>query len=256
MREEYTMDFFKDSGRSRAKTTHVWMWLCLFAFIVAIGGVIVSFHYYGKYQSLIQNPSIEAALETRALVSSVSKVIDLPVGEEPTVATVRDTSKLQGQPFFEHAQNGDVLLMYAKADKAILYRPAEHKIIEVSPLSLGQDKGVVQQPPAQSDVSAATSSIVVATTTAELKVAYYDGSSVSGLGDRAAKIVVEVYPRYKTVFVGTTVKKDYTGTMVADLSGSHRAEAESIAAILKGKVGTLPQGEARPNADIAVIVGK
>lgn len=55
---------------------------------------------------------------------------DPSIDETPTIATVSDITKLQGQPFFAKAQNGDKVYVYSNAKKAILYRPSENKIIE------------------------------------------------------------------------------------------------------------------------------
>lgn len=70
------------------------------------------------------------------LVGEVAKLIDLPKGETPTIATVQDKTKLKDQAFFANAQNGDKLLIYAQAKKAIIYRPAAHKVINVGPIAL------------------------------------------------------------------------------------------------------------------------
>lgn len=72
--------------------------------------------------------------------------MELPAGEQPTLATVADQEKLKGQDFFSHAQNGDKLLIYPKAKKAILYRPSTGKIIEVTNLTSGSQPVPVVPP--------------------------------------------------------------------------------------------------------------
>lgn len=74
--------------------------------------------------------------EVKELVETVGKLVVLPENEQPTVATVTDPSKLEGQAFFTSAQTGDKVLIYATAKKAILYRPSQNKIIEVAPVKL------------------------------------------------------------------------------------------------------------------------
>lgn len=68
------------------------------------------------------------------VVEQVSRLVLLPTGEQPTLATISDASKLRGQPFFAGAVNGDKVLVYNKAGKAILYRPSLNKIVEMAPL--------------------------------------------------------------------------------------------------------------------------
>lgn len=106
--------------------------------ILAIGGMITGITYFRKYQALKANPTIEAQKETEALVVTVSKLMELPTDEIPTVATIADKEKLKDQPFFTKAENGDKLLAFSKASLAILYRPSVNKIINVAPIFIDQ----------------------------------------------------------------------------------------------------------------------
>ena len=69
----------------------------------------------------------------------------LPQNEEPTTATVSDTAKLKDQPFFKNAKNGDVVLIYTKAQIAILYDRKIDKIIAVAPINLGTSQTPLPQ---------------------------------------------------------------------------------------------------------------
>ncbi len=77
--------------------------------------------------------------EVRSLISDVSDHMLLPADETPTLATVSDMHALEGQAFFKNAEVGDKVLMYLKAQKAIIYRPSIDKIIEVGPIT-GSDQ--------------------------------------------------------------------------------------------------------------------
>lgn len=70
-------------------------------------------------------------------MEEVGKLIDLPTGEEPTLATVTGIEKLRSQPFFQRAKNGDKVLIYAQARKAYLYDPVAKKILDVAPINPG-----------------------------------------------------------------------------------------------------------------------
>lgn len=85
-----------------------------------------------------QDPVTSGKDDNQKLVDEVSKLVIVPKDETPTIATVSDLSKLKNQPFFDKAQVGDKVLIYAKAQTAILFRPSEHKIIELAPLSSTQ----------------------------------------------------------------------------------------------------------------------
>jgi hypothetical protein len=87
--------------------------------------------------SLNANPQAVIKKQTDQLITAVSKLMNLPSGEVPTVATVSDASAAKQQSaFFANAQNGDKVLMYVKTGEAILYRPSTNKIILVAPLTL------------------------------------------------------------------------------------------------------------------------
>jgi len=92
-------------------------------------------YYFYKYRQLTRDPNAVAKKETAELVSLVSKLILLPEGEAPAVATVQDKEKLSTEPFFKNAENGDKVLIYYAAKKAYLYRPSTNKVIEAAPLS-------------------------------------------------------------------------------------------------------------------------
>lgn len=99
---------------------------------------VVSYYFYTKYQAtqtLLKDPSKATRQQIDSLVAEVGALIDLPQGENPTVATVSDPGKLKGQAFFSKAIVGDKVLIYPQAKKAILYRPSTRKIIEVGPVS-------------------------------------------------------------------------------------------------------------------------
>ncbi len=92
-----------------------------------------------------QSESQSAEDEATTLKKAISKFIELPSDETPTVATVVDVEKVRGQAFFRNAANNDKVLLFATAGKAILYRPSSNKIIEIAPINLGQDQGQAAQ---------------------------------------------------------------------------------------------------------------
>lgn len=86
------------------------------------------------YRNSQADPNLAIQKETKELTDRIGRFMELPTEEQPTLATVTDQDKLKGQNFFSHAQNGDKLLVYTKAKKAILFRPSTGKVIEVSNL--------------------------------------------------------------------------------------------------------------------------
>lgn len=92
----------------------------------------------------MKNPNLEAQKEAETLVAALGKLMELPVGETPTIATISDREKLNDQIFFKAAENGDKLFAYNTAMIAILYRPSTNKIINVAPISINQPPNGVQ----------------------------------------------------------------------------------------------------------------
>lgn len=120
--------------------------------ILAIAGVTA----YGvkQYPQVLglSKGSAQVQAEVDALAAEVGKLIDLPQDEKPTVATVTDIEKVKEQPFFKNAKNGDKVLIYTNAKKAILYRPEEKRIIEVGAVNINQ---AAPTPEAEEEAAAA-----------------------------------------------------------------------------------------------------
>ena len=104
--------------------------------VVLTGGL--AYYFYSEYSALKSDPNKVAREETDKLVANVGRLIVLPDGETPTVATVADPEKLKEQPFFAKAKKGDKVLLYANARRAILYDQENHKIVEVAPINIGE----------------------------------------------------------------------------------------------------------------------
>lgn len=113
--------------------------------IIVAGIAGTGYFYYINQQNqneidrLKENPQELERELAEDLIAEIGKVVDLPLGETPTIATVQDATKLNEQPFFSEAENGDKLLIYTKAKKAFLYRPSTNKIIEIAPVSIGEE---------------------------------------------------------------------------------------------------------------------
>lgn len=105
--------------------------------MIAVVAIVLSGYFYLQVRTLSKNPQAIAQKETDDLVAKVSKLVILPAGEVPTVATVSDPEALKDQAFFANAAKGDKVLIYAQAKKAYLYSVVLNKIIDVAPLNIG-----------------------------------------------------------------------------------------------------------------------
>lgn len=94
-----------------------------------------------ELSQLENNPQLQSENEAETLKQEISQFYEVPEDEVPTVATVVDATKVKNQSFFKNSQNGDKVLLFSNAGKAILYRPSTKKIIEVAPINLGESTG-------------------------------------------------------------------------------------------------------------------
>jgi len=109
-----------------------------------MSGTAVYFYY--KVSVLKASPNAAAEKEAADIVARVGKLILLPEGETPTVASVNDPAKLKDQPFFARAKAGDKVLLYQSSGRAYLYDPSANKILEVAPIILGTGAQQVKAP--------------------------------------------------------------------------------------------------------------
>lgn len=86
---------------------------------------------YFAYRSFF-SPEAQRQREVARWVEAIGERAVLPQGERPTVATVTNQGKLDDQPFFQKAEQGDKILIYPHASRAYLYRPSTGKIIEMA----------------------------------------------------------------------------------------------------------------------------
>jgi hypothetical protein len=223
--------------------------IIIIAIIVIIIALVPSIYFYSKYsqsQKLLQNQN---GREASALIEQVSKLIEFPKNEVPTIATVTDKAKLADQDFFANSQNGDKVLIFSLAKKAILYRPSINKIIEVAPINVGDQ---AQTPSASSSPSATPTPNLI-------RIALYNGTSTVGLTAKAEKQIKAKLTDVKITVKDSADKDDYTKTLIIDQTGRQNEIAGKVADVLEGKVSSINQTKLLvdyKNADILVILGE
>lgn len=207
--------------------------------IISLAGILGGFLFYNNYQKQKNTAGGEA--EIGSLTKSVGKLIELPTNETPQLATVSDITKLKDQAFFAKAQNGDKVLIFIKAKKAIIYRPSINRIIEVA---------FYTPPAAQASPSAS------ATPAPKIvRIALYNGTTIVGYTKTIGGRLSEKFANIEVITRENASKSDYQKTVVIDLT-NNKEMASAIASELKGEVGSLPEGESKPNnTDILVILG-
>lgn len=101
------------------------------AVVVAVGFAAFFFAKYQQEAKRTQSIISANQAVSSDLIQRVASLVLVP-SETPTIATVTERDKLSKEGFFADAENGDKVLVYSNANKAVLYRPSIDKIISVS----------------------------------------------------------------------------------------------------------------------------
>ncbi len=104
-------------------------------------------YYFIQYKKLTKDPNAEAKAKTEAAVKAIGALAIIPNDPNTVLANVTDVTKLKGQSFFNDAQNGDEILIFPAAMRAVLYRPSVNKIVNIGPLA--------STPPSSTDTAGA-----------------------------------------------------------------------------------------------------
>ena len=113
--------------------------LIVLGIAVGVGG---TFMYIQKFRispkSASQSVSnVDENKNAAEILEKAGKLIILPKDETPVMATVLDADNLaKKEPFYVGSENGDVVMMYQKALKAIIYSPSRNVIVNVGPVYL------------------------------------------------------------------------------------------------------------------------
>lgn len=234
-------------------------------FIIVFFALGSAIFFYGKYKEEYNKARQiiggENTQQAKEVIAKIGKLMELPTGEEPTLATVSDITKLEGQPFFSRAKNGDKVLIYTKIQKAILYRPSTDKIIEVATINLKQDEPQAQAeapaPNTKTSPAPSPSSTPTPTKTKSIGVILWNGTKTIGLTKTAESLLKENVAGIEIVDKDNAGSSDYEKTITIDLSGGNKTLADKIAKEVGGTVASLPKTETKPETgDILVILGK
>lgn len=234
--------------------------------LVVLGLGALSFYFYSQYKKASNELNSTAKDEVSVISRNIGKFMELP-NETPTLATVTDKEKLQDQVFFQNAQNGDKVLIYSQAQKAILYRPSTSKVVEVTSLISKKQEGIPaesdsqgsqEETEEQANVPEQSESPVPSQDEEKIikkaRVTVYNGTTTKGLAKSLGE-KISMLEGVESVSTGNAIK-NYSKNIVVDLTGDNSDLSNSIVEAISGEIGDLPEGEKKPDADILVIGGK
>ncbi|KKS95559.1 MAG: hypothetical protein UV73_C0016G0005 [Candidatus Gottesmanbacteria bacterium GW2011_GWA2_43_14] len=233
--------------------------LVLVVALIGTGGSLYYRSQFKKTQDILKQASINPSDSAQTIIDKVGKLIKLPQGEIPTIATISDLSKLKDQAFFARAKVGDKVLLYAEAKKAVLYDPVDNVIVEVGPLLVptgtpSQNEAFVEN--SKNIKISATPAIagITASPSGKVKVAVYNGTEVTGITDSFAselpKKVIEVQVIQKTA----AANNDYAKTLAIDISGNKKDMLSEVAKAAGAEISEMPAGEKKPLADTDILI--
>lgn len=224
------------------------------AAVVGLAIAAFSFYQYQKTQKELQAIKKTMTSSQKAnndqvtkIVAEVGKIMKLPEGELPTMATISDIAKLKDQPFFQNGKNGDILLVYNQAGKAILYNPTDKRVVEVAPVGSASPSPSIR--PGSSPTP--TPQPIPA------KVILRNGTIAPNL---ASKIETEIKKSFSNITVvgkENAARDTYDKTTVVIINQAAKDTALNLAKNLTAIVSDLPSAEKKTtDADILIILGK
>jgi len=187
-----------------------------------------------------------------ALVAKISKHIILPSDEEPTIATIVDADKLsQDQAFYSNVKDGDKVLIYMNAQKALIYRESEDVLINVGPVYTND---TVEEVP----VEEFTEEPVIEQSEEPITIEIRNGSKTAGVAGKLKEKLSDI-EAYNVIDIGDANNKDYEGYQIINLTtGNKEAQLSSLLSDL-GVVEALtelPEGVDKTEAEVLIIIGK
>lgn len=123
----------------------------VFVLLVVLGSVGLAIYSYSEMRKIKSGDQVELIEDERKrefdeILARVGELIELPENEVPAFVKVIDKERIaDNQEFFVKAQNGDVVLVYKDALKAYIYRPSEHKLINVSSVTIESNESSLEE---------------------------------------------------------------------------------------------------------------
>ncbi len=127
------------AGSRRSRTMLI---ACLIWFLLAVAGS----YFLGRASVYRQYPQLKDVEKSDAILSKVTRLIQLPKDEAPNIAVINNVEDVMKEPFFAAARNNDVLIAYPHAGMAILYRPSDDILVNVGPIVTQQNTATPTAP--------------------------------------------------------------------------------------------------------------
>lgn len=255
--------------------------LMLVALVLLFGGLSI-FLMVSTSESrnkLLSLRSQNTNVVTQDLLNKISEITIVPTDEVPTVATITDVSKLKDQVFFSNAENGDKLLVYPRASRAILYRPSTNKVVEAMTVNLENIGGLTAGNSSGAAVESNSGNSEGDTDTNEntsqktddisknieeleaivekpVRVAIYNSTATAGLAGSLGRRLSSDFQEFNVEIVDIgDAAGTYDASVVVNNAGIDDEAVQAVAKYLEMTVGERPEAEGTSDADIVVYIG-
>ena len=126
-----------EETQPRKKRSSALFKISVVLFVLCLGLIAATAFLYQKYQEAQNNEAFTAT----SLLETLSQTVELP-DEQPTIVTVNDKERLNNQILAERVENQDLLLIFNAAQRLIVYRPSNEKIIDM--LTFSPEDNVIE----------------------------------------------------------------------------------------------------------------
>ncbi len=236
---------FSTCGKGALKNCIIF--LVFAALIGACAWLFVNYNNAQKQVDYLSSLTPEDINEkaTDELLEKIGKLILLPEDKQATISTIQDIEKLvEGEPFFEKAQNGDKVIIYN--DRAIIYSPARNILVNVGPVYTQENNSQG----ANENLEIDQTNIPFAEEIITLEIR--NGSETPGLATELNDKLSEM-EGYKIINVSNAAREDYDKNILVNLSGKDINNLEED--LGTQAVNFLPTGETQSTADAVIILG-
>jgi Na+-translocating ferredoxin:NAD+ oxidoreductase RnfG subunit len=124
-----------DKPSSHPKRTKI---LIVALIILCLGGAGSGVFFFVQYSQVQAK-----ANQKEDLTKRIATLVVLP-DDSSTLVTVADKTKLQNKQLADKVSNGDVLMIFAKSQRLIIYRPNDNKIVDMLSFS-AQDTSAISK---------------------------------------------------------------------------------------------------------------
>ena len=255
--DEETFDKMSLIPKKRQKKSSV---VSIIVIVVALALLIVAGWFAFDQYNLQVDKSAQTADNLNQNQSNVSDLLNkvgrhivLPVGENPSVIDITNIDNLvKQQSFYVGAKNGDKIIIYALAQKTIIYDEERDILVNVGPLFANVSQST-STPAGNTNTSSEISSntpeqAAVKPATLEIR----NGTTKTGWAKTNSNLFVNS-PIFTITKVTTATKTTYPVTIVVNQKNVDVSTLENRYEVVA--TGKMPAGEAPSDADVVLILG-